>query len=132
MPRRDLSHDRPAGKLSGGMRQKLPRICPLIPLPDILLLDEPTTGVDPLSRRDFWTIIHDLVARRAVTVLLSTAYMDEAERCHHVLLMHHGEVIAEGAPDTLAAALPGRLVAIGGAPPQNVARAPPGGAGGGT
>ena len=115
--------DRPAGKLSGGMRQKLALICTLIHLPDILLLDEPTTGVDPLSRRDFWTIIHDLVTRRAVTVLLSTAYMDEAERCHHVLLMHQGEVIAEGAPDALAAALPGRLVAIGGARPQNVARA---------
>jgi len=115
--------DRPAGKLSGGMRQKLALICTLIHLPDILLLDEPTTGVDPLSRRDFWTIIHDLVTRRGVTVLLSTAYMDEAERCHHVLLMHQGEVIAEGAPDALAAALPGRLVAIGGAPPPNVARA---------
>jgi ABC-2 type transport system ATP-binding protein len=115
--------DRPAGKLSGGMRQKLALICTLIHLPDILLLDEPTTGVDPLSRRDFWTIIHDLVTRRGVTVLLSTAYMDEAERCHHVLLMHQGEVITEGAPDALAAALPGRLVAIDGAPPPNVARA---------
>jgi len=115
--------DRPAGKLSGGMRQKLALICTLIHLPDILLLDEPTTGVDPLSRRDFWTIIHDLVTRRGVTVLLSTAYMDEAERCHHVLLMHQGEVIAEGAPDTLAASLVGRLVAIGDAPPPNVARA---------
>jgi ABC-2 type transport system ATP-binding protein len=114
--------DRPAGKLSGGMRQKLALICTLIHLPDILLLDEPTTGVDPLSRRDFWTIIHDLVTRRGVTVLLSTAYMDEAERCHHVLLLHQGEVIAEGAPDTLAATLPGRLVTIGGAPPQSVAR----------
>ena len=114
--------DRPAGKLSGGMRQKLALICTLIHLPDILLLDEPTTGVDPLSRRDFWTIIHDLVTRRSVTVLLSTAYMDEAERCHHVLLLHQGEVIAEGAPDTLAAALPGRLVTISGAPAPNVAR----------
>ncbi len=114
--------DRPAGKLSGGMRQKLALICTLIHLPDILLLDEPTTGVDPLSRRDFWTIIHDLVTRRGVTVLLSTAYMDEAERCHHVLLMHQGEVIAAGAPDALAAALPGRLVAIVGAAPQSVAR----------
>jgi len=115
--------DRPASKLSGGMRQKLALICTLIHLPDILLLDEPTTGVDPLSRRDFWTIIHDLVTRRGVTVLLSTAYMDEAERCHHVLLLHQGEVIAEGAPDRLAAELPGRLVAIGGAAPQAVAQA---------
>ena len=115
--------DRPAGKLSGGMRQKLALICTLIHLPDILLLDEPTTGVDPLSRRDFWTIIHDLVTRRGVTVLLSTAYMDEAERCHHVLLLHQGEVIAEGAPDRLAAELPGRLVAIGKVAPQDVAHA---------
>jgi ABC-2 type transport system ATP-binding protein len=115
--------DRPARALSGGMRQKLALICTLIHLPDILLLDEPTTGVDPLSRRDFWTIVHDLVARRGVTVLLSTAYMDEAERCHRVVLMHQGEVIAQGAPDALAAALPGRLVAIGGAAPQAVARA---------
>jgi ABC-2 type transport system ATP-binding protein len=105
------------------MRQKLALICTLIHLPDILLLDEPTTGVDPLSRRDFWTIVHDLVARRGVTVLLSTAYMDEAERCHHVLLMHQGEVIAQGAPEALAAALPGRLVAIGGAAPRAVAHA---------
>jgi len=115
--------DRPAGKLSGGMRQKLALICTLIHLPDILLLDEPTTGVYPLSRRDFWTIIHDLVTRRGVTVLLSTAYMDEAERCHHVLLLHQGEVIAAGAPDALAAGVTGRLVAIGGAPPQAVAHA---------
>jgi len=115
--------DRPAGKLSGGMRQKLALICTLIHLPDILLLDEPTTGVDPLSRRDFWTIVHGLVTGRGVTVLLSTAYMDEAERCHQVLLMHQGEVIAEGTPDALAAALPGRLVAIGGAATHEVARA---------
>ena len=65
------------------MRQKLALICTLIHLPDILLLDEPTTGVDPPSRRDFWTIIHDLVTRRGDRAA-STAYMDEAERCHHV------------------------------------------------
>lgn len=94
--------DRPAGKLSGGMRQKLALICTLIHLPDILLLDEPTTGVDPISRRDFWTIIHDLVTSRAATVLLTTAYMDEAERCHRVALMHEGMIIAEGAPEDLA------------------------------
>lgn len=112
--------DRPAGKLSGGMRQKLALICTLIHLPDILLLDEPTTGVDPLSRRDFWTIIHDLVATREVTVLLTTAYMDEAERCHRVALMHEGAIIAEGAPETLTAGLPGRLVAVQGVPPRAV------------
>ena len=82
--------DRPAGKLSGGMRQKLALICTLVHLPDVLLLDEPTTGVDPISRRDFWTIIHTLVADRGVTVLLTTAYMDEAERCHRVSLLRRG------------------------------------------
>jgi ABC-2 type transport system ATP-binding protein len=93
--------DRPAGKLSGGMRQKLALICTLIHLPDVLLLDEPTTGVDPVSRRDFWTIIHTLVVARGVTVLLTTSYMDEAERCHRVSLMHAGAVIAAGAPGEL-------------------------------
>ena len=112
--------DRPAGKLSGGMRQKLALICTLIHLPDILLLDEPTTGVDPISRRDFWTIIQDLVATREVTVLLTTSYMDEAERCTYVGLMQHGRLIAEGTPQALCAALPGRLVAVSGAAPQEL------------
>ena len=93
--------DRPASALSGGMRQKLALICTLIHLPDVLLLDEPTTGVDPISRRDFWTIIHTLVVSRGVTVLLTTAYMDEAERCHRVSLMHAGRVVAAGTPDEL-------------------------------
>src|SRR5688572_6986455 len=96
--------DRPAGALSGGMRQKLALICTLIHLPDVLLLDEPTTGVDPVSRRDFWTIVHTVVVSRGVTVLLTTSYMDEAERCHRVSLMHAGRVIAAGAPDELAGA----------------------------
>nr|ART36524.1 C386 [uncultured bacterium] len=110
--------DRPAGKLSGGMRQKLALICTLIHLPDILLLDEPTTGVDPISRRDFWTIIQDLVATRAVTVLLTTSYMDEAERCTYVGLLDRGRLIGEGTPQDLCAALPGRLVAVSGASPH--------------
>ena len=105
---------RAAGKLSGGMRQKLALICTLIHLPDVLLLDEPTTGVDPISRRDFWTIIHTLVVSRNVTVLLATSYMDEAERCHRVSLMHDGALIAVGTPDQLTAALAGRLWAVGG------------------
>ena len=104
--------DRPAGKLSGGMRQKLALICTLIHLPDVLLLDEPTTGVDPISRRDFWTIIHTLVVSRGVTVLLTTSYMDEAERCHRVSLMHAGAVIAEGSPEELTGALGGRRASL--------------------
>lgn len=92
---------RQARHLSGGMRQKLALICTLIHLPDILLLDEPTTGVDPISRQDFWRIIHHIVQERQVTVLLTTSYMDEAERCHHVALMHEGRIIEQGTPDSL-------------------------------
>ena len=80
--------ERRAGNLSGGMRQKLALICTLIHLPDVILLDEPTTGVDPISRQEFWQIIRRLVQERSVTILLSTSYMDEAERCHRVALMH--------------------------------------------
>ncbi len=112
--------DRPAGALSGGMRQKLALICTLIHLPDVLLLDEPTTGVDPISRRDFWSIIHTLVASRGVTVLMTTAYMDEAERCHRVSLMHDGAVIAAGGPDELTARLAGRVWSVRSAHPDDV------------
>jgi ABC-2 type transport system ATP-binding protein len=112
--------DRPAGKLSGGMRQKLALICTLIHLPDVLLLDEPTTGVDPLSRRDFWSIIHGLVVSRGVTVLLTTAYMDEAERCQRVSLMHDGAVIAAGPPGELAGGLAGRTFAVQSGHPDDV------------
>jgi ABC-type multidrug transport system ATPase subunit len=110
--------DRPAGKLSGGMRQKLALICTLIHLPDILLLDEPTTGVDPLSRRDFWTIVNDLVTRRGTTVLLTTAYMDEAERCRRVALMHEGRIVATGSPEGLTRELAGRLFVVATAEPE--------------
>lgn len=112
--------DRPAGKLSGGMRQKLALICTLVHLPDILLLDEPTTGVDPISRRDFWTIIHDLVAERAVTVLLTTSYMDEAERCHQVALMHAGREIASGEPERLIADMGAVNIALRCAVPERL------------
>ena len=107
---------RPAGKLSGGMRQKLALICTLIHLPDILLLDEPTTGVDPISRRDFWQIIQDIVSERGVTVLLSTSYMDEAERCHQIAMMHQGEFIARGTPIELVKTLKGQILQITGQP----------------
>ncbi|HSF02652.1 MAG TPA: ABC transporter ATP-binding protein, partial [Solirubrobacterales bacterium] len=117
--------DRAAGKLSGGMRQKLALICTLIHLPDVLLLDEPTTGVDPISRRDFWSIVHTLVASRAVTVLLTTSYMDEAERCHRVSLMHEGALIASGPPEELAGSLAGRLFALRAAHPDDVLAAVP-------
>jgi ABC-2 type transport system ATP-binding protein len=91
--------ERRAVNLSGGMRQKLALICTLIHLPDVLLLDEPTTGVDPISRQEFWQIIGRLVEQRGATVLVSTSYLDEAERCHRIALMHAGTIVAEGTPD---------------------------------
>ena len=94
--------DRPAGKLSGGMKQKLSLCCTLIHDPDLLILDEPTTGVDPLSRRQFWRLIDDIrVQRPQLTVLISTAYMEEAERFDHVVAIDAGRVLAQGAPAEL-------------------------------
>ena len=92
--------DRPAGKLSGGMYKKLGLICALLRSPQIMLLDEPTNGIDPISRREFWGLLHDSVAQ-GILVLMSTAYMDEAERCGGVVLMERGHVLAAGAPDAL-------------------------------
>lgn len=89
--------DRPAGKLSGGMKQKLGLCCSLIHDPELLILDEPTTGVDPLSRRQFWTLIDDIrAAQKNLTVLVATSYMEEAETFDHVIMMNDGKIIAEG------------------------------------
>ncbi len=90
-----------AGKLSGGMKQKLGLACTLVRSPDLLLLDEPTVGVDPLSRRELWEIVRDLVETQGLTVLLSTAYLDEAEKCGHAIVLHQGKVLAQGKPDDL-------------------------------
>lgn len=90
--------ERLAGKLSGGMKQKLGLACTLVRAPELLLLDEPTVGVDPLSRRELWDIILQLVNDQGLTVLLSTSYLDEAERCGHVVVMHDGKVLARGHP----------------------------------
>jgi len=90
-----------AGKLSGGMKQKLGLACTLVRSPDLLLLDEPTVGVDPLSRRELWEIVRQLVEGQGLTVLLSTAYLDEAEKCGHVVLLHQGKVLAQGQPSDL-------------------------------
>jgi len=89
-----------AGKLSGGMQQKLVLACALVHRPSILLLDEPTTGVDPVSRREFWRLVEQLHAGGA-TILLASAYLDEIERCEQVAFLHEGRVIAAGAPDEL-------------------------------
>ncbi len=94
--------DRPAGKLSGGMKQKLSLCCTLIHDPDLLILDEPTTGIDPLSRRQFWRLIDGIRAQRpSLTVLVSTAYMEEAERFDHVVAIDAGRVLAQGTPAEL-------------------------------
>lgn len=93
--------ERPAGKLSGGMKQKLGLACTLVRSPELLLLDEPTVGVDPLSRRELWDIIAQLVSEEQLSVILATAYMDEAERCAQVYVMHEGQLLAEGSPEKL-------------------------------
>lgn len=96
--------DRPAGKLSGGMKQKLGLCCALVHDPDLLILDEPTTGVDPLSRRQFWQLIDDIRASRPwMTLIVATSYMEEAERFERVLLMQDGRIIGDGQPSALIA-----------------------------
>ena len=100
-----------AVQLSGGMKQKLGLVCALIHTPQVLLLDEPTTGVDPVSRRDFWAILYTL-RERGVTILLSTAYMDEAERCSRLALLHGGRIRHCDTPARLKQAMPGALLAI--------------------
>jgi len=92
--------DRLADKLSGGMKQKLALACSLIHKPAIIFLDEPTTGVDPVSRRDFWKILAKLL-KEEITIIMSTPYLDEAERCHRVALFNNGKIIALDSPDTL-------------------------------
>jgi len=94
---------RPAGKLSGGMKQKLGLACTLVRSPDLLLLDEPSVGVDPLSRRELWAILEQLIERDRLSVLVSTAYMDEAARCDALYVLHHGRLLAQGTPDDLRA-----------------------------
>ena len=101
-----------AGQLSGGMKQKLGLACTLIHPPQLLLLDEASVGVDPISWRELWSIIQQQVAGQKVTVLLSTAYMDEAERCDHVILLHEGEILAQGNPAQLAAPLQGHAFVL--------------------
>jgi ABC-2 type transport system ATP-binding protein len=103
--------DRLAGKLSGGMKQKLSLCCALIHEPEILLLDEPTFGVDPISRRDLWLIVHEMVAR-GMTAVVSTAYLDEAERCDRVAMLQSGRLAGLDAPSELQAQLSGRAVAF--------------------
>ncbi|BBP42485.1 ATP-binding cassette domain-containing protein [Thiosulfativibrio zosterae] len=99
--------DRPMKFLSGGMKQKLGLICTLIHRPPLVILDEPTTGVDPLSRRDFWTILNQLVKEERITALVSTAYMDEASRFQQLSILHQGQVIAQGSAQAILKQHPG-------------------------
>jgi len=103
--------DRLAGQLSGGMKQKLGLSAALIHQPRLMILDEPTFGVDPISRRDLWLIVHEMVAN-GTTVMLSTAYLDEAERCDRVAMLHQGQLIALDGPGPLQARLAGKVLAI--------------------
>jgi ABC-2 type transport system ATP-binding protein len=101
-----------AGKLSGGMKQKLGLACTLVKSPQLLLLDEATVGVDPVSRRELWDIIYQQVQKSAMTVLLSTAYLDEAERCDEVLLLHEGKLLKQARPQQFSDEVAGRVYQI--------------------
>src|SRR5437868_6510052 len=114
--------ERLAGRLSGGMKQKLGLACTLIRRPELLLLDEPTVGVDPLSRRELWEIILQLVHDERLTVLVSTSYLEEAERCQHAIVLHQGRVLAQGAPGEISNLAAGRTF-IAKAPAGQGARA---------
>ncbi|MGE5438284.1 MAG: ABC transporter ATP-binding protein [Bacteroidota bacterium] len=103
--------DRLADKLSGGMKQKLALACTLIHKPKIIFLDEPTTGVDPVSRRDFWKILATLI-KEEITIFMSTPYLDEAERCNRVALMNKGEIISFDTPQNVKASLEKEVVEI--------------------
>jgi ABC-2 type transport system ATP-binding protein len=103
--------DRLAEKLSGGMKQKLALACSLIHKPKIIFLDEPTTGVDPVSRRDFWKILSDL-QKEGITIFMTTPYLDEAERCNRVALMNKGEIIAIDTPQNIKASINKQVMEI--------------------
>ena len=108
-----------AGNLSGGMKQKLGLVCALIHTPKVILLDEPTNGVDPVSRRDFWRILYSLLAE-GVAILTSTSYLDEAERCHRVGLLYQGRLLFCDAPEALKKRFPGEILAVHASEPARV------------
>jgi ABC-2 type transport system ATP-binding protein len=100
-----------ADRLSGGMKQKLALACTLVHEPDLILLDEPTTGVDPISRREFWKLLSEFLAQ-GITILMSTPYLDEAERCSRVALLHEGAVLAIDEPGRLRTLIPGTMLEV--------------------
>lgn len=111
--RLDRFADRPAQQLSGGMYKKLALACALLHRPRVLVLDEPTNGVDPVSRLDLWRLLYELVDQ-GMAVVVSTPYMDEAERCHRVGLMHRGRLLLEGEPQALVAGFPEAVLRVEG------------------
>ena len=112
----DAFQDRLAGQLSGGMKQKLGLACALVNRPQLLLLDEPTTGVDPVTRQDFWQLVIRLAGEQGMAVLVCTPYMDEASRCSRVGFMREGKIIRDGSPLQLRALLEGRILELAGSP----------------
>jgi ABC-2 type transport system ATP-binding protein len=112
---------RRAGALSGGMKQKLQLICALIHTPRVLLLDEPTNGVDPVSRRDFWRILYEMQAQN-VAILVSTAYLDEAERCTRIGLLDHGRLLASGSPQEVKGVMRRRILTIASPEARRISR----------
>lgn len=110
MTRLDKFRDRAMKNLSGGMKQKLGLICTLIHEPELAILDEPTTGVDPVSRREFWAILAELLQEKGMTALVSTAYMDEAARFHRLSFLSSGKVLASGTPGEVQMLAPGSMV----------------------
>jgi len=110
MTRLDKSRDRAMKHLSGGMKQKLGLVCTLIHEPKLVILDEPTTGVDPVSRRDFWAILAELLRDSGITALVSTAYLDEAARFHNLSLLYEGRVLAAGEPNEILKQAPGSMI----------------------
>jgi ABC-2 type transport system ATP-binding protein len=123
MTRLDKFRDRAMKNLSGGMKQKLGLICTLIHEPELAILDEPTTGVDPVSRRDFWAILAELLQAKGMTALVSTAYMDEAARFHRLSFLSNGKVLVSGNPKEVQALVPGSMVTFEATPqPEAIAR----------
>jgi len=111
----DRFAERPADRLSGGMKQKLALACALMHSPEVLVLDEPTTGVDPVTRRELWRLLGELVAE-GMTLVVATPYLDEAERCSKVVLLHQGQLLAEGPPAHLPQLVPGSMVEVAATP----------------
>jgi ABC-2 type transport system ATP-binding protein len=118
----DDRQDQLAGSLSGGQKQRLALACAIVHRPELLFLDEPTSAVDPESRRDFWEKLFEL-ADAGTTILVSTHYMDEAERCHRLAILDEGRLVADGTPDELTARLAGRTVEVQAGQPRQAQRA---------